>query len=718
MKGLAPKSSCERFGRPSTQNQSRAEQVARFFHTPSIYPQLARVLLIIVLTGGAVVALSWLFTSQLHAATRPDGLAAQGLPLTTGEQIADDWTKRIKLTFTNTAQSEALLGFPVLVVLDSSRIDYALTRDSGEDLRFLDADGVTVLPHEIERWDESGTSYVWVRIPRIEAACNTDYIWLYYGNPNAEDGQDPASVFTDTYRMVYHLDEDPATTGGVISDSTANEFHGANRGSLNAAGMIANAQEFDGSGQYVDLGTDLPVLNSVAEATLSAWIKPYSVDRDGDILGLSRHSGGSSMANSRASIVQRQANLHVTARSRNDDNDFHDIPTTSDPLSASRWHYAVGVINYSQDSVAIYIDGVTQPTTGTIDFTNLVTPDTNSSNSAIGSNDNGTNPYFDGGIDEVRVAAVARSADWIAAQYLSMTDDFIAYGIPEEANLPLLSLDVSASRDEVFAGSRLDYSLLVSNRGGSARQLVVSDVLPAYLTYGGCTCNYSGTPPIVGPLAPVTAGCGASFVCSLEDDKVVWQVDQVDGDRLLQLTFWATVESGLSDGTTILNDSYTLVADRLSPLMVNQPVTTTVRQLDVSLAGQAQPNPVTFGETLQFTLTLRNDGAQINDVTVTDTLPSGVSYVSCAGALCERDTNHAEVRWWLPGLAANSEQQLALRVVVDGQLSGMILNEHYGAWIPEAGQSVMGQPIEVAIFGPPMWLHRINIPVVFLGVTR
>jgi hypothetical protein len=36
--------------------------------------------------------------------------------------------------------------------------------------------------------------------------------------------------------------------------------------------------------------------------------------------------------------------------------------------------------------------------------------------------------YFNGIIDEVRISNIARSADWIKAQYLSMKNDFITFG--------------------------------------------------------------------------------------------------------------------------------------------------------------------------------------------------------------------------------------------------------------------------------------------------
>lgn len=99
-----------------------------------------------------------------------------------------DWNSRIKLTFDNLAQSENLDNFPVLVKLNSDRIDYDKTQDLGQDIHFVDFDGFTVLAHEIEEWNEGGDSYVWVNVPRIDGNSNADYIWTYFGNTSVGDG--------------------------------------------------------------------------------------------------------------------------------------------------------------------------------------------------------------------------------------------------------------------------------------------------------------------------------------------------------------------------------------------------------------------------------------------------------------------------------------------------------------------------------------------------
>ena len=112
-----------------------------------------------------------------------------------------------QLEFDNTGIAENLVDFPVLISLTPADVDYASMQPNGEDLRFVDADNATVLPHEIGNWNPGGVSTVWVRIPQIDANSGTDHIWLYYGNPAALDGQAAATVWSG-YAAVWHFDGD------------------------------------------------------------------------------------------------------------------------------------------------------------------------------------------------------------------------------------------------------------------------------------------------------------------------------------------------------------------------------------------------------------------------------------------------------------------------------------------------------------------------------
>src|SRR5262245_48703912 len=67
-----------------------------------------------------------------------------------------EWTRRIRLGIDNSA-GEAMTDFPLLVTLTRTRVDYTRTADDAADVRFVADDGQSVLPHEVERWDESGT---------------------------------------------------------------------------------------------------------------------------------------------------------------------------------------------------------------------------------------------------------------------------------------------------------------------------------------------------------------------------------------------------------------------------------------------------------------------------------------------------------------------------------------------------------------------------------
>jgi uncharacterized repeat protein (TIGR01451 family) len=275
----------------------------------------------------------------------------------------------------------------------------------------------------------------------------------------------------------------------------------------------------------------------------------------------------------------------------------------------------------------------------------------------------------------------------------------------------VLSLAKLAFPDPVAAGQRLDYWLLLSNSGGRASNLVVTDTLPANTTLGGCGCAV-GSLTTDAESMPLESGfCGAPFTCGQEGDHVVWRIDEMASGRSLQARFWVTVEAGLSDGAVIVNHHYAVVADHLAPLVVNEPVTTTVRQLQVSISKTAWPDPVAMGEQLVFTIAVQNGGGVLaGENTVTDRLPSGVSFVYCEPDPCSLVGQQARVvAWSLGALDAQTDRILTLRVSVDAVQSDQLVNAFYGIQIPSLRQVVMGPPLTVRVL---WWPYRLFLPVV------
>lgn len=150
------------------------------------------------------------------------------------------WYYRRTITFDNTASAIDLVNWAVLVKLtDGVNIDYTKTQNEGQDIRFVDSDDTTPLDYEIELWDESGDSFVWVRVPNIPAGDDTDFIWMYYGNTEASDGQDVEGTWNSDLLVVQHMNEDPTGGAPQAIDSTDNNNDGTGQlGKFDAGDLV------------------------------------------------------------------------------------------------------------------------------------------------------------------------------------------------------------------------------------------------------------------------------------------------------------------------------------------------------------------------------------------------------------------------------------------------------------------------------------------------
>ena len=114
--------------------------------------------------------------------------------------------------------STTLENFPILVRISSTRISgfsYADCAVGGTDISFRDAND-TVLDFEVDTWNTSGDSLVWVKVPYLSG--NATKITVQW-NDSAPAAHTPSATWSG-YAGVWHLNEENA--GAVtISDSTA-----------------------------------------------------------------------------------------------------------------------------------------------------------------------------------------------------------------------------------------------------------------------------------------------------------------------------------------------------------------------------------------------------------------------------------------------------------------------------------------------------------------
>jgi hypothetical protein len=352
----------------------------------------------------------------------------------------NNWGSRKKITFDNRASSENLTDFPTLIRLDSTKIDYSKVQNAGQDLRFVDATGGAKLNHEVQTWDETGESLVWVRVPQIDAGSNTDYIYMYYNNASASAGMNRAETWNSVYKGVWHLDEDP--TGTLYDAVGVNNGTGEDLESDDQVpSYLDGGIDFDGSFEEINAGSNSSIDN-LTSFSRSAWIKindytagdyftisSFGADRWRDWFFL---SSGSWDAMGLRYYLEHPSGTAAYAYCYNAaqgaveadqiyDGEWHHVAVSYDQGGTNRWPY-------------MYIDGK-ECTYGTGRQASVGTRyDTSANNLYIGGSGGATNDEsMVGVIDEHRLAGTARSGDWIEAEYLNTRkgSTFVSYGSEE-----------------------------------------------------------------------------------------------------------------------------------------------------------------------------------------------------------------------------------------------------------------------------------------------
>ena len=98
------------------------------------------------------------------------------------------WGERYRFQVDNTLNGNALTHYSVITpAIDTAALIAAGRMQAlGQDIRFTDEDGVTLIPHVIELGINTANTRIWVKIPLI-LANTTKYVYMYFNNPLAAD---------------------------------------------------------------------------------------------------------------------------------------------------------------------------------------------------------------------------------------------------------------------------------------------------------------------------------------------------------------------------------------------------------------------------------------------------------------------------------------------------------------------------------------------------
>ena len=310
----------------------------------------------------------------------------------------------------------AITDFQALVKLSASNDAYGFSYNeaggsTATNIWFTDAGG-TPIPHDIDTWNTSGDSFVWVKIPTLTTGTEIVMHW----SDDASDVQTASgNVWTD-FVGVWHMNETGTT---AEPDSTG---HGLNAAPINnsSASTSINTDTNGGqvgNGRAVTQATMLKVtghnsnnrLSNAQQFTISGWVKKTTDGGEYPRVFVGNVDGN-----------RTQWEVYGWTDSKKDTKTYvrgsgnTDWATTGIILnSASGWHYLTVV--YNGTTATIYDKGVSKNSAA-------INAAAQGGFFTIGGWTGKNNRSFVGTFDEVRMYNGTLSADRIAADYATMND--------------------------------------------------------------------------------------------------------------------------------------------------------------------------------------------------------------------------------------------------------------------------------------------------------
>lgn len=327
------------------------------------------------------------------------------------------------------------------------------------------SDGSNPYDFEIEDYDPStGEITAHIEIPTVNYDQNTDF-YMVYGNASVTASQEDVNGTWDDggnnyFKGVWHLQH----TSGTAYDATANGNNGSQNGGLtmNASGKIGGCDDFDGTDDYLDIGSG----QSVGKThTVSAWGKIDNITSDfNTILG--------DPSDDRAyAMLFDKSEYHY-----NDGSEFKNVSYSYD----TKWH--LFSIARNGTSVDFYIDGSQVGSTQSLNNSNNV----DFQFIGVRDDDGLKEHYFDGKIDEVRIAATGRSSDWIATVYNNQNNPQSFYEVGnDDTPLPVTWVGFEGEREsenrvdlEWFTGSEVNCDYYLVQRSKTAADYTTLGKIP------------------------------------------------------------------------------------------------------------------------------------------------------------------------------------------------------------------------------------------------
>ena len=309
------------------------------------------------------------------------------------------WQQRKKIQFDTSAAGanikENLTDIPIVIRLHTGNFSFSGAKADGSDIRFVSGDDKSPLKYHIEKFDpKEEIAIVWVKVPRISGGSSQEFIWMYYGNPSAPDGQDAGGTYDVNQAAVYHLGEKE----GNPRDATAYGNHAAVFvGKLGLPSVVGNGAQFSGAGEHMRIAKAAS-LNFTKGFTFSAWVRINETGNNGYLF--SWDDGSQSII---VGLDDSKAYCSLGAGK----GQVFTTPKTL-VLSPKQWHH-LAVTMDPGNRITIYLDGNESVSAKLKEA--IPTPTTDI---FIAASPTGTNAFL-GDMDELQLSNISRVPEWIKA---------------------------------------------------------------------------------------------------------------------------------------------------------------------------------------------------------------------------------------------------------------------------------------------------------------
>jgi hypothetical protein len=385
-------------------------------------------------TNSYYVTVTNSYTASQNGGVPATSSTAQVIASAVPQLNPTNYPYKTKITFPGYSGTP-LTNFPALITLSSSTLqglDYTQFETNGADIRFTDASGTSILPSEIDEWNDNGVSTIWVMVPLL----NGTNIWAYWGNTSSTNTPpDSTNVWIDSgYEIVYHLKE----TQPPYADSTGQyPATAATNGTATTItnGVVGHGQAFNGTTSILSAG---PVTLS-NQFTTYVWAY-LSDSAPAQIQTLWCNQEGGYGNNGFAEFVNsyNSSDWGILMASGDEGSEGYQpqlgpVGTLhAGPFTAGTWHLLV--ISYDQPD---------QVVTCSLDGTQIGTGGCANDFALTNGLDLGAflNPNFwwTGNMDEARIQYGVAGTNWIATTYANMANSsFVSLSALNQK--PLLSI--------------------------------------------------------------------------------------------------------------------------------------------------------------------------------------------------------------------------------------------------------------------------------------